>query len=546
MNEKIKLDIQPPTSIYLTYQRLTYTIWHAIAEFVDNSTASYYSHKEVLKKVKNYKLKVYIIYQPDHGILTIYDNAFGMEIEDFKRAIILNSPPKDKSGRNEFGMGLKTAACWFGKEWEISSTRLGSNKLYSAFMDIEKLGVTNEKNINIHVEKINSEKHYTKLTIRVLSRKITSTQRKKVIEQISNIYRKDLINSDIEIKYIEKKYDKYGNPHYTNDGENFFSTMNEVPTLKYENPTVWEYVDEKTGLKEKYFQEFSDEIFFEGKTYHFNGFLAIRDIASRTYAGLTLIRRNRVIIGGLNSGYRPKEIFGDASDFAYQRIFGEVNMDNWPVTQAKNAFDWDNGLEEIFINKMKSISRDLVTKSRDLRKKDKVNLNLTSEQKILTNNLSIETMFKKPIGSLTIEEFNNSIKSNIISKNDLDSSAEKSIEKLSNYLVFKINDNSNREIHIDYLADMSVNPTEWLKINAIDQEDKKNFKFKITIFYEHPFFKPYINDGEFILVLKKFAIALGVSIINAQFSPVIKGTYQSLEIVKFMNDYLKQVIDEVN
>jgi|GEM_PF-6503576 len=34
-----------------------------------------------------------------------------MEIEDFKRAIILNSPPKDKSGRNEFGMGLKTAAC---------------------------------------------------------------------------------------------------------------------------------------------------------------------------------------------------------------------------------------------------------------------------------------------------------------------------------------------------------------------------------------------------------------------------------------------------
>ena len=542
MTEKIKLDIQPPTSIYLTYSRLTYTIWHAIAEFVDNSTASYYSHKEELKKQKNYKLKVYIIYQPEHKTLTIYDNAYGMEIEDFKRAIILNSPPKDKSGRNEFGMGLKTAACWFGKEWEIKSTKLGSTKLYSAFMDIEKLSITNEKNINIHVDEINSEKHYTKLVIKELNRKITFSTRKKVIEQLSNIYRKDLINNDIEIKYIEQNYDKNGNPHYTNDGENFFNSYDEVPKLKYENPTIWEYIDEKTGLKEKYFQEFSDEIFFEGKTYPINGFLAIRATGSREYAGLTLIRRNRVIVGGLNSGYRPKEVFGGLGDFPYQRIFGEVNMDNWPVTQAKNAFDWDNGLEEAFINKMKSISAELITKSRSLRIKEPINLKSTSNQKILTNNISIETMFKQSTGSLTIEKFTNPVK-NII--NNENNNLNSSNEKLSNYLVFKINDYSDREIHIDYVADTSLNPLEWLKIDFIEKESKKN-KFKVTLFYNHSFFKPYVNEGEFILVLKKFAIALAVSIINAEFTPTTGLDQTPSAILNFMNDYLKQAINEVN
>jgi|GEM_PF-4073287 len=105
-------------------------------------------------------------------------------------------------------------------------------------MDIEKLSITNEKNINIHVDEINSEKHYTKLVIKELNRKITFSTRKKVIEQLSNIYRKDLINNDIEIKYIEQNYDKNGNPHYTNDGENFFNSYDEVPKLKYENPTI--------------------------------------------------------------------------------------------------------------------------------------------------------------------------------------------------------------------------------------------------------------------------------------------------------------------
>lgn len=43
------INIRPTTGVYATYKRLTYKPWTAIAEFVDNSTQSYFDHEEELK-----------------------------------------------------------------------------------------------------------------------------------------------------------------------------------------------------------------------------------------------------------------------------------------------------------------------------------------------------------------------------------------------------------------------------------------------------------------------------------------------------------------
>ena len=112
------INIRPTTSVYATYKNIKYDPWTAIAEFVDNSTQSYYDHISQLKNTKYWKgLDIEIEYgHTDDGNgyqLIIKDNAFGMNFYDFKRAIILDSPPKNPT-RSEFGMGLKTAACWFG------------------------------------------------------------------------------------------------------------------------------------------------------------------------------------------------------------------------------------------------------------------------------------------------------------------------------------------------------------------------------------------------------------------------------------------------
>jgi len=63
--------------------------------------------------MKFYKIKkvtIYVDYDAYKNILTIEDDAYGMELDDFQRAILLDSKPVSSNGRNEFGMGLKTAA----------------------------------------------------------------------------------------------------------------------------------------------------------------------------------------------------------------------------------------------------------------------------------------------------------------------------------------------------------------------------------------------------------------------------------------------------
>ena len=58
------INIRPTTGVYATYKRLTYKPWTAIAEFVDNSTQSYFDHEEELKNLGQ------CLWNGDRGIRT--------------------------------------------------------------------------------------------------------------------------------------------------------------------------------------------------------------------------------------------------------------------------------------------------------------------------------------------------------------------------------------------------------------------------------------------------------------------------------------------
>src|SRR5659263_254888 len=128
-NDEMTINIRPPVSVYETYKRLSYQPWHAIAEFVDNSTQNYYDHqhelKEAYKNEVGSRLSIKILYVVEDNSLIISDNGNGMDFDELRRAVMLNRPPPDPSGRSEYGMGLKTAACWFGPHWRIETTKLG-------------------------------------------------------------------------------------------------------------------------------------------------------------------------------------------------------------------------------------------------------------------------------------------------------------------------------------------------------------------------------------------------------------------------------------
>ena len=138
MNEARKVNIQSTAGVmHHMFGRISYRPWYAIAEFVDNSSQSYFSNKDKMLDIDH--VTINICYEKSEDILTVSDNAYGMSIDELVEALYVEGGNHIKVGRNEFGAGLKTAAGWFGEKWSVLTAKYGSGKRYTAVVDKENL-----------------------------------------------------------------------------------------------------------------------------------------------------------------------------------------------------------------------------------------------------------------------------------------------------------------------------------------------------------------------------------------------------------------------
>ena len=79
MERRTELNIQPQAGVLGVFSRLNYKPWYAIAEFVDNSTQSFYSHESELSRAGINSITIHINYNFETNVLVIQDDAFGME-----------------------------------------------------------------------------------------------------------------------------------------------------------------------------------------------------------------------------------------------------------------------------------------------------------------------------------------------------------------------------------------------------------------------------------------------------------------------------------
>ncbi|MGB0357075.1 MAG: ATP-binding protein, partial [Cytophagales bacterium] len=123
------INIRPDVSVLSTFRHLKYTPYHALAEFVDNAIDSYLKNKQALKGIAgdNYQLTVKIEFNTTDNKIVIRDNAAGIHTRDFPRAFRPAAIPPDTSKLSEFGMGMKSAAFWFTKNWEVRTSALGES-----------------------------------------------------------------------------------------------------------------------------------------------------------------------------------------------------------------------------------------------------------------------------------------------------------------------------------------------------------------------------------------------------------------------------------
>ena len=123
------VNIRPGVNVLAVLPHLNYKAWFALAEFVDNSIQSSIDrHRQlVATEGDDYCLIVEINFRPDEDTIIVRDNASGIAESDYQRAFRPAEIPPDASGLSEFGMGMKSAACWFAPNWSVRTSALGEN-----------------------------------------------------------------------------------------------------------------------------------------------------------------------------------------------------------------------------------------------------------------------------------------------------------------------------------------------------------------------------------------------------------------------------------
>ena len=123
----MSIDMQVGNAAIKAFKRLPYQPWYALAEYIDNATQSFKDHNSELD---NDCVTVSIVFDASQRTISIVDDAFGMGEKELEHALTVGKPPVDPSGRSRYGMGMKTASCWFGDEWSISTKKVGEEKEY--------------------------------------------------------------------------------------------------------------------------------------------------------------------------------------------------------------------------------------------------------------------------------------------------------------------------------------------------------------------------------------------------------------------------------
>lgn len=324
MDRYIDMDVTVGSGIIGTYQRMPQKLERVFAEFIDNTTQSFFDHKEEFYKTTKCSVnRIEITW--DSNEIVIKDKAYGMNLDDFSRALKLNAPAASYSekSRSQYGMGLKIAAAYLGDWYSIESTQLGSKEKYYAVVNVKEWMEKNPTSVKCTVSDIQENTHYTIITIRNLLRNLTTSLDETLRKKISLIYSEDLKSGDLEI-YLN------GRP---------------ISPITHE-------LRENLESGNEYIRYFEDSFVFDDKEYNYSGWIGILKKASTDDAGFTLFQYGR----GIKLNYRPGEIFGKTNSFQYQRVVGEIVLNDkiWKVTFNKDEFIWDNGLEKEFISSLKN------------------------------------------------------------------------------------------------------------------------------------------------------------------------------------------------
>ena len=169
-------------------------MWFALAEFVDNSTQSRMNYGNLIDEVlreEGRPLIVSIVHDRPNRTLTIEDNSIGMSKDDLIAALRIAQPTLDSKGRSKYGMGMKTAACWIGTHWTITTCEWGEGKEWTATVDVDAIAHRGAK-VPLTMRTVSPDDHYTTIMISNLRRVIQKRSEETIKDYLGSMYMFDL------------------------------------------------------------------------------------------------------------------------------------------------------------------------------------------------------------------------------------------------------------------------------------------------------------------------------------------------------------------
>lgn len=319
------IDIRPGVSVLGVLRHLNYRPWFALGEFVDNAVESFARHREQLQALgpEAAILRVDIDIDPvQPARISIKDNAAGIAQSEYARAFRPAALPPDRSGLAEFGMGMKSAACWFAPRWTVRTSAIGEDVSRTVHFDIANIVEDDIEELVIQVAPEARDAHYTEIILEEPFHVPVGRTLGKLKEHLTDIYRVFMRDGVLDLR------------------------LNRTP-LHFEEPPVLRapYFRDKDGPVVEWRKEVDFDL---GGGLSVHGFAALRETASTTRAGFALFRRGRLIQGSGDEGYRPDFVFGQSNSYRYQRLFGELHLEGFEVSHTKDGFRWDEN-EQAFL-----------------------------------------------------------------------------------------------------------------------------------------------------------------------------------------------------
>ena len=286
--------------MYKVFRNIPNSPWNALCEFIDNSIQAY------LDSNLDYPFHIDIVISEDSMI--IFDNGPGFSENNLKTGLEPARIPESPNQLNEFGMGMKLAALYFGDCYSIETSN-GNGYCYELKFDLNDVVNQGLTEIEILSKPYNGET-FTRIKIEKLSSstKINiNLHLNQIIAKLSEVYSVFISNNKFGIRI-----------------NNHLLTVPEIQIL------VAPWYEDENGPLISWIQNF--EIFKNG--FGISGYVALRDPMNNANRGFKLIRRGRVV-DGIQNDVKPYVIFGSNGTHLSKRLIGNIVLHGFGISFNK-------------------------------------------------------------------------------------------------------------------------------------------------------------------------------------------------------------------